>query len=34
MSFAVLGYLTDTAMKNRQNILNALSVIAELKFTD
>jgi transposase len=34
MNFAVLRSITDTAIKNGQNVLNALLVIAELEATD
>jgi len=34
MNFAVLRSITDTAIKNGQNVLNALLVIAELEVTD
>jgi hypothetical protein len=32
--FAVLRSITDTAIKNGKNVLNALGVIARLKQTD
>jgi transposase len=34
MNFAVLRSITDTAIKNGQNVLNALFVVAELEVTD
>ena len=34
MNFAVLRSITDTAIKNGQNVLNALFMIAELEATD
>ena len=34
MNFAVLRSITDTALKNGQNVLNALFVVAELDVTD
>jgi transposase len=34
MNFAILRSITDTAIKNGQNVLNALFTIAELKVTD
>jgi transposase len=34
MNFAILRSITDTAIKNGQNVLNALSIIARLRVTD
>jgi hypothetical protein len=34
ISFAVLRSITDTAIKNGQNVLKALFTIASLKVTD
>ena len=34
MNFAILRSITDTAIKNGQNVLNALFVVAELEVTD
>ena len=34
MNFAVLRSITDKAIKNAQNVLNTLIVIAELKASD
>lgn len=34
MNFTILRSITDTAIKNGQNVLNALFVIAELEVTD
>jgi len=34
MNFAILRSITDTAIKNGQNVLNALFTVAELKVTD
>jgi hypothetical protein len=34
MNFAILRSITGTAIKNGQNVLNALFVVAELEVTD
>lgn len=33
-NFAVLRSVTDTVLKNNQNILNSLKIIANLQYTD